>query len=449
MSSLSQQISSHRSKLETIRQFMLSQGISVAGNLLYGLLCVRLLATDDYAKFVVLFGVQGTLVILMDVGISGSLIPLIGERVDDEHLIADYVASLRQLAHRLYIFIAVGLLVGYPLLVSNRGWRFTTIVSMVATLLLSTWFMRIGGAYGAVLILLRDRKHWYRGQMISSLGTLAFLLLFWTFHILGAFQAILINVAGIIFVGIFYYYRARHLLKFEGHASKKKKQAIVRLALPNVPGIIFYALQGQIALMLITFFGHTAAVASIGALSRLGQIFSLFTQMNPMLIEPYFAKLPKVRFAKNYVAAIALTGSFCIAVTVAANRAPALFLWILGPKYSSLGYEVMIVIASSSISYFTNVLWTIHSARRFIYWWSNIANIVLTLVVQVLFIWKADLSTVRSVVMLNLATVAAALLTNVLSGLYGVIRGPRRTHGEPVIPETEPEANQQINQAGV
>ena len=99
-----------------------------------------------------LFGVQGTLVILMDVGISGSLIPLVGERVHDQTLIADYVASLRQLAHHLYLMIAAGLVICYPLLVRNRNWSWQVVSVMVAILLLSTWFMRIGAAYGAVMI---------------------------------------------------------------------------------------------------------------------------------------------------------------------------------------------------------------------------------------------------------------------------------------------------------
>jgi O-antigen/teichoic acid export membrane protein len=439
MSNLRAAFSLYSSKLQPIRQFLAAQGVTVAGNLLYGLLCVRLLATADYAKFVVLFGVQGSLVILMDVGISGSLIPLIGQRVDDHQLIADYLATLRQLSQRLYLVLAAGLLVVYPLLVKNRGWSLPTIVAMIAILLVSTWFMRIGAAYGAVLILLRDRAVWYRGQMISSLGTLALLGLFSALHLFTAFAAILINVAGIVFVGLFYLARARRLLVATGHPAPEKRRAILRLALPNIPGIIFYALQGQVALFLITIFGHTTAVASIGALSRLGQIFALFTQMNPLLVEPYFAKLAKARLLHTYLSVLALTGVLCAAVTAAACWFPQLFLWILGPKYSGLHYEVMLVIASSSISYFTNVLWVIHSARRFIYWWNNILNIVLTIVVQLVFILRADLTTVRSVVLLNLATVVTALVTNLLSGAFGFTRGPRDVE-DPVLeilPEME------------
>src|SRR6185312_7896440 len=93
-------------KLRRVMEFLGMQGIATAGNLLYGFLCVRLLPIPDYAEFAVVFGFLGTLTVLMDIGISSTLLLLIGERIDDRQLIADYVASLRQLAHWLYIAVA-------------------------------------------------------------------------------------------------------------------------------------------------------------------------------------------------------------------------------------------------------------------------------------------------------------------------------------------------------
>ena len=80
---------------------------------------------------------------------------------------------------------------------------------------------------------------------------------------------------------------------------------------------------------------------------------------------------------------------------------------------------------TSAISCFSGVLWGIHSARRFVFWWNVAFSIGLTLVVQVLFIVKADISTVRGVLWLNLATNIASLTVNVVAGIYGFIKGPR------------------------
>ena len=194
------------------------QGVTIAANLLYGLLCVRLLPSSEYAKFVVVFGVQGTLLVLMDLNFSGTIIPLIGERVDDRKLIADYVASLRQLSYWLFAIVGAGTIVCFPFLVKHRNWDWPVVGEMIGILLLSTWFVRIGSAYGVVLILLGKRSIWYRAQMISSVGTLALLGVFWKLHWLGPFTAILINVLGLVYVGIDYYLHSQEAPWYLGAA---------------------------------------------------------------------------------------------------------------------------------------------------------------------------------------------------------------------------------------
>lgn len=414
-------------KLHRVGEFFASQGITTAGNLLYGLLCIRLLPIPDYAEFAVVFGFLGTLSVLMDIGISSALIPLVGERIDDRQLIADYIASLRQLAHWLYIAAVPLLIIVYPLVVHRQHWNWRVVAAMVAILLVAGWSTRVSAAYGAVLIIRRDRRVWYRTQMIASLGTLSLLGIVWSLHSLNAFSAILINVAGIIFNGTAYYFRARHLLGVKGHPSKEKRKAIVHLALPIMPNTIFYAFQGQISLLLITWFGHSTAIAGIGALNRLSRIYVLIAQMNPILIEPYFAKLPRDQLKRNYLGLLAVESTFFMFVTGAAWRFPEFFLWVLGPKYSDLRTEVLIMIAASSIGQLSGLLWTVNTSRRFVYWWNGASTIFYTLAVECTFIWKVNLSTVRSVLILNLTTAAGILLINLFTGFHGFTRGPRKT----------------------
>lgn len=414
------------SRSRIIIHFFTAQGITLAGNLLYGLLCLRLLPATEYAKFVVVFAVQGTLINLMDANFTLTLAPLVGERLADRGLISDYLASLRQLSNWVYLLMGAGLVVLYPWLVKNRGWSIPTIVAMILVLLVSTWFMRIGSAYGAVLVLLRDRPGWYKGQMISSLGTLGLLLVVWSVHRLGPFSAIVINVSGIVFVGCFYFLRARKSLGRAGKSSAHKRNAILTLALPNIPQTIFYALQGQLALFLITFFGHTKSVASVGALARLGQLFALILQMSPLIIEPYFAKLPVAHLKKNYILAVLTLAFICASITVLACQVPQLFLWALGPQYSNLRTEVEIAIGSSAIGCFSGLLWGIHCARRFVYGWNFVLSGGLTIAAQIACIFLLDMSTVRGVLLLTLVTNTAFLTTNIVSGFYGFWKGPRR-----------------------
>jgi hypothetical protein len=353
----------------------------------------------------------------------------VGDRIEDRQLIADFVASLRQLAHRLYAIVAPITVVVYPLLVRNRHWSWRTVTFMVAVLLISVWFARVGGAYGAVLILRRDRRRWYRTQMVSSFGTLALLLLFLAFHWLNAYSAILINVSGVIYAGIAYYFRSRQLLGVTGVSSKQKRAAILHLALPSIPSVVYFSVQGPLTVLLITVFGRTAGVASVGALTRLGQAFTLLSQMNPLLVEPYFAKLPKEQLKSHSFGAVAAAGAFGLALIGSARLFPDAFLWILGPKYAGLRYEVFLMMISSSMALVGGLIASINGARRFVYHWDNMTRNILTLIVQVMFIWKADLSSVRSVLWFGIITGLPSLAMQTAVAVYGMVRGPRRIAG--------------------
>lgn len=425
-----------RSKSQVLFQFFMAQGLTMAANLLYGLLCVRLLPTNEYAKFVVVFGVQGSLLGIMDANLSGTLIPLIGERVGNHKLIADYVASLKQLALGAYFLVCTGFIFLYPLLVKNRHWNWQTIAAMIGILLVSTWSFRLSTIYGAVMIVLRDRNRWYKGQMISALGTLAMLLAAWSLHRLGAFQAILFNVVGMIFVGWYYSRCARQLLQAKGEVSTEKRRSIIKLALPSMPGALFYAIQGQIPLYLITFLGHTTGVASIGALARLGQIFAIFQQGFPILVEPYFAKLSKDRLLKAYLTTLGLGASLCVLLILSSIAAPQVFLWVLGPQYAGLNFELRLVVVGSAIGFLNGVFWSMHSARRFVYWWTIGVNLGITFVVQLLFILFVDMSSVRSALWMSISMNLVSFAVSVACGFWGFTRGPREVeqakHGESV-----------------
>jgi len=419
-------------KLRQVAHFLMKQGIAMTGNMLYGLLCVRMLPVPEYAKFAVLFGYMGTLTVLLDIGISGTLAPLVGEQITNLQLIANYLTAMRRLAQRLYLMVAPLAAIVFVFLVLRQHWGRWVVAQMVVVLLVTAWFARISSAYGAVVILRRDRSYYYRIQMIGSLGSLILLLIFWAFHRMNIYVGILLNVAQVIFLAISYFRRAKELLGVEGEISPQKEKAIVRLALPNLPGTVFYAIQGQITLMLITVFGHTSSIASVGALSRLSQILVFFSQMNLILVEPFFARLPVGRLKRVYLVSVFLIVLCAAAFSVLAFLVPGVFLWILGPHYSDLRFEVGLIILASSIRYISGFMWIVHSARRFVYWWNNLFNIVLTLAVQVAVLWKFDLSTVRGVLYLNLASAIVSVVVAAACGAYGFWRGPQKMEAVPV-----------------
>jgi len=426
-------------KFHQIAHFLMKQGIAVAGNLLYGLLCVRLLPVSDYAKFAVLYGFMGSLTVLLDMGASSTLAPLVGTQIDNLPLIAGYIASVRRIVQKVYLVAApiAGLL--FALLLAKRHWGFWVVAQMIAVLLVTAWFARVSSSYGSVLIIRRDRARYYQIQIIGSLGSLSLLLILWAVHGVNIYAAILLNLAQTIYLATAYHHRARQLLGVKAEHSPLMEKRIIRLATPNIPSVLFYAVQGQVTLMLITLFGqNTASIANVGALSRLSQMFLFLNQMNPILIEPFFARLPPARLKRTFllsVAIIAICGSGFAALAL---LFPEAFLWLLGPHYSQLRIEVGLMILASVIYYIGGFIWVVNASRRFVFWWNTFGIIPFTVLVQGFFIWKLDLSTVRNVLILNIATASASLVMAVSCTVYGFVYGPQKMEPHPSEETSEP-----------
>lgn len=427
-----------RSRIRHLHQFVTRQGIATIGNLTFGLLCVRLLPVDDYAKFAIIFGFMGTLTVLMDTLTTGTVAPLVGDRLSNHKLIADYIDSARHIMTRVYLAMAP--IISFVLLwiLHRHHWSLLDNLQMIAAILFITWFARVGGSYSTVLLLLRDRAFFYRVQILGSLASLALLCLAWAAHWLNLYVCVLLNCAQIFYQSMSIYWRAKHLLRVQGKANPTMQRQIVQLALPGVPGSVFYALQGQIMLLLLVVLGRgTTSIANLGALARLGQIPVLFRIVNAVFVEPFFARLQPHQVLPRYLVAIALgllgLGLFC----ASGFLVPQMYLFILGPHYQGLQLEVGLIILGSSLNFMAEYIQTIHVSRRFVYWWNNIANVVVIISIQAYSIWHFDLSILRNLLWMNVAAVSASLFIQILTGIYGFIFGPQKMIGGHSQPVTE------------
>lgn len=108
---------------------------------------------------------------------------------------------------------------------------------------------------------------------------------------------------------------------------------------------------------------------------------------------------------------------------------PNAFLWLLGAKYAGLRFEFFKVMISSSMRLVSGVMNSVNVARRFNYHWDYAAGNVVTLILQIIFIWKADLSGVRNVLWHRIFSGAPSLMMFVIAAVYGFVCGPRRIPG--------------------
>jgi len=183
-----------------------------------------------------------------------------------------------------------------------------------------------------------------------------------------------------------------------------------RYVAPLIPLIIFYAVQGQLSTFLIAWFGQAQNVAEVTALGRLGQLFAFLSALFPMLAMPYFASVADGAFRHRYWWIVALTLVTTAVIGTLGFAFPEPLLWLLGARYDHLSREVGWVVLSGALSFAGGAIWTIHSARRWVFWRFTAAYIAAVMLVQVAFVVWVDLSVTLHVIWMGVVANGVGLL---------------------------------------
>jgi len=128
----------------------------------------------------------------------------------------------------------------------------------------------------------------------------------------------------------------------------------------------------------------------------------------------------ELRYAS--VAAGGIPGPWASILVATALLAPHALLWILGKKYEHLETELLWMIASACVGYLTGVMWTMHSARKWIFsWgvWSYMGGVILVQIAGLVFM---DLSTTKQVILFSLYSSLATLAVQVAWAIYGFMQ---------------------------
>jgi O-antigen/teichoic acid export membrane protein len=405
--------------------FFLGQGCAQTLNLLSGFLVLRWLDVGDYAQYGLTFGFQTTINLLVDLGFSTTIIALVGHRVDERSVVGDYIRAGRTLRVRVQWIVSPLSGIVFFYLTRHLSWDIRRQCSLFASIVIANYFSGVQAYYTPPLIIRRKLGTHYAIQSLSaSFRILAFVLAYKT-NILSAELAVWTNTIAIAIAGILYRICAKSHLNEPAKANIAVVKQMVGYVLPTLPGVIFFALQGQISVFLIAAFGQNRAVAQVAALSRLGQVFAFVSALNPTILEPWFARSPEQAILRRYIVSGFITVVFSSILVLLAGFHPAVFLWILGHHYGGLHKEVFWTILAGCTNYLAMLTWTVISARRLVYWRSTFVNIALVLGTQISFLAFHGITTSLDAVQFGSISVAASLLAQFTNLAHGLRNGPR------------------------
>jgi O-antigen/teichoic acid export membrane protein len=405
----------HRARV--VGKFAIVQGIVQMVGFLSGILLIRHLDQREYAYFTIANTMQGTLNTLADIGISVGLVSIGGRVWQDRNRFGQLIKTASNLRRKLGAIAAIVITpILFFMLVKNGAplpYTFVLIALVLAGLAVQL-------ALGVLGVVPRLRSDIGRIQTIDFVGAAVRLV------VLVALMYLFLNSAVAVAVGsatLFVQYwmlrrYAARVIDFDAPENEEDRNAMQRFIRHLAANAVFFCFQGQITIFLLGFFGQVNSIAEVGALGRLGMVFTVLTNLLTNVFGPAFARCqdPK-RLRWQYAAIVGGVTAFSLVLIVAAALFPGAFLFVLGAKYAHLERELVLMVGGAVVGALTGTFWTLNASKAWIA--GSWLYIPLTVGTQILLIPITDFSSVRSVLMFNLLSAVPNLVLNLALSIRG------------------------------
>lgn len=385
---------------------------------LSGILLVRSLDKHEYAYFTIANTMQGTMNLLADIGISVGLVSIGGRVWQDRHRFGQLINTALSLRRKLG---AVAILVVTPilfLLLVKNGAPVSYAALLIGLCLVGVLIELSIGVLGVVPRLRSDIRVIQRIDLTGAITRLL-LLVGLVFVFLNAGVAVAVASATLLLQYTLLRTYAAKVVDLNAPENAEDRQTIAKLIKHLAANAVFYCLQGQITIFLISFFAHRAsAVAEVGALGRLAMIFAVLSNLLANVFAPAFARCHDPRQLRRlYVGIIGIVAAFSLLVVAGAAFFPDQFLFVLGNKYAHLHRELLLMVGGAVLSALTGTFWALNASKAWVAgaW----LYIPLTLLTQVALIPFTDFSSVSGVLIFNLYSAIPNLLLNFVLSYRG------------------------------
>jgi O-antigen/teichoic acid export membrane protein len=406
----------HRARV--VGNFAFVQAAVQVIGFLSGILLIRHLDQREYAYFTIANMMQGTLNVLADIGISIGLVSIGGRVWQDRHRFGQLVNTALGLRRKLG---AVAILIVTPILyfMLVRNGASVSYSAILIVVVLAGLAVQL--SIGVLSVVPRLRSDVGRIQTIDMTGAVARLLA------LAALMYLFLNGAVALAVGsatlLLQYWMLRKyvagVIDLKAPENAEDRVAMRAFIRSQAANAIFFCLQGQITVFLISIFGRqVSSIAEVGALGRLAMIFAVLSNLLANVFAPAFARcqsLNKLRW--QYAAIVGGVACFSLVIIAAAAFFPREFLFVLGNKYAHLERELLFMVAGAVVTAMAGTLWSLNAAKAWIA--GSWLYIPLTLATQLALIPYTDFSSVTGVLVFNLISAIPSLVLNLILSYRG------------------------------
>jgi len=373
-----------------------------------GFLVIRIVDKNEYAYFTLANTVQGMMGLLADAGASVALLSVGGQVYQDRERFGSLINSVIRVRFRMAMAaMALGIPILFGMLVYNKSSWLTAFLLTLITMI-AFHAMLMSSIYGIVPKLWTQVKRLQSMDLSMAVGRLAFLAVFIPFKIT-AVVAMAVSSVVYLFQYRFFKRWASESANLQAGPNDKDTKTVVSNIRSLIPATIFYCVQTQIPVWLIGISGSTDKISDVGALGRIAQVFGLLTPVMASLVMPAFARSVGSREVKRkYAVVIASYSVLCLFIIAGTWIFSDQFLWLLGPGYAGLKYELVLMAVSTTLTSLAGVMWGLNSAKGWVqYIWIDIP---IRICLQAVLLMFMDVKTVSGVLLFSIFSQASPLL---------------------------------------
>jgi hypothetical protein len=360
-----------------------------------GILVIRNLPKREYAFYTLGNTMLSTILVLADSGISNALTALGGRIWEDTGRLSQLIKTAVQL-RRLLVSIALPVVIPTLvwLLVQNGATALKTVM-LVGAVLVGCGLELITRIYAVALRLKSAIRQIQNQALVAAAVKLAIVgiaVMVW-FDVEIAIFAVVAGYA------VQYWMLHRWIASnLDVHASgdPEMRTEILAVVRKQAPLTVYYCIQAQITVWLISIFGNANSVADVGALGRLAVVFSILGSMTSEIVFPAFARIQDVEMLRRRYFQIIVgfsAGSALLTGVIAIF--PGQVLSVLGSRYSHLQTEGVLMAISSVLGAIAGLAWGLNASRAWIV--SPVKFIPFAIAIQAVLVYLLNLSTVRGV----------------------------------------------------
>jgi O-antigen/teichoic acid export membrane protein len=408
--------------MKRLATFVAGHGATQVIQTASGLLLLRWLTVEEYAQYGLAMAFLGTFRVFVEMGLPLALVALVGTRSAEPSHVGRYLAAAKTLRMRLFLIFSGVCLAAFIITTRRQHWQWVTVLSLATALLSCLWLEGKTNIDSRVLFVRGEVRSFYIVQTKAGLARLMSIVAVHVATVLNGALALWISALTTWMSARLIQRRSRALVDEPKRPDEGAVREVTAFISPLVPSIAFFALQGQITVMIMGLIGKTQEIAEVAALGRLAQLFALLGASNMVLTGPIIAAAQSATLRRTYGIVV---GSACVAaasLVVVCALQPRPLLFILGENYDHLSVEASWTVIGASLRYLAALCSVINRSRHWISWRITFLTMAVELVVQIGAIFYFDLSTTLDAVYFTVATAGAALAAQLCVNIAGLAR---------------------------